>query len=174
MDMAALKAIVEPVVTGLGFAPVRVQINGGAGVAVLQIMAEDPGTGQLTLDQCAAISHALDPVLDAADPIDGEYRLEVSSPGIDRPLTRPADWDRWAGHRARVTVEPPIDGRKRFDGIVRGLADGAGRLEISGQGEIALPFAYIAAAKLALTDELIAATKPLSAEGADAFLKDAR
>lgn len=172
-DRAALKAIVEPVVTAMGFALVRVALN-GVNADTLQVMAEDPATGQLTLDQCADISRALDPVLEEADPLPHEYRLEVSSPGIDRPLTRPQDWERWAGHRARVVVDPPIDGRKRFDGIVRGLADGAARLDIQGQGEIALPFAAITAAKLALTDQLIAATRPLSPEGADAIVKDRR
>ncbi len=173
-DAEALEALVGPVVTGLGFAPVRVQMNGGVAARVLQVMAEDPATGQLTLDQCAEISRALDPVLDAADPIEGEYRLEVSSPGIDRPLTRAADWQRWAGHEARVSVDPAIAGRKRFLGIIKGLADDVARLEIAGQGEVALPLAQISGAKLTLTDALIAATKPLSTEGADSYLKDRR
>lgn len=173
-DGLALEALIEPVITGLGFVPVRVQMNGGATARVLQVMAEDPATGQLTLDQCAEISRVLDTVLDEADPIDGEYRLEVSSPGIDRPLTRPADWERWEGHEVRVSVEPAIAGRKRFLGTIKGLADGAAKLEIGGQGEVALPLASIASAKLTLTDALIAATKPLSTEGADSILKDRR
>lgn len=173
-DAKSLEALVGPVVTGLGFAPVRVQMNGGPSARVLQVMAEDPATGQLTLDQCAEISRALDPVLDEADPIEGEYRLEVSSPGIDRPLTRAADWERWTGHEARVSVDPAIQGRKRFLGVIKGLANDVAKLEIAGQGEVLLPLAQISGAKLTLTDALIAATKPLSTEGADAFLKDAR
>lgn len=174
-EQAQLNAIVEPAVRALGFEVVRVAMIGGTRAPTLQIMAEDPETGQLTLDQCADISRAVDELLEAADPIEGGYRLEVSSPGIDRPLTRAADWERWAGHRARVSVAPPIDGRKRFEGIVRGLdQDAAARLEVDGLGEIALPLSGIAGAKLVLTDELIAATRPLSAEGADAIVKDRR
>ena len=98
-DAAQIRAIVEPVVSGLGFALVRVAVLGGP---IVQIMAEDPETGQLTLDQCADISRAVDPVLEAADPIEEGYRLEVSSPGIDRPLTRAEDWAKWQGHEARA------------------------------------------------------------------------
>lgn len=173
-DLKALRALVEPVVTGMGFAPVRVALNGGAGATVLQVMAEDPETGQLTLDQCADISRALSDALDAVDPIEAEYRLEVSSPGIDRPLTRPADWDRWAGHEARVSLDEAIGGRKRFLGVVRGAAGPVARLEVAGLGEIELPFDKVSGAKLVLTDALIAATRPLSTEGADSFVKDRR
>lgn len=169
-----LASLVQPVVDRLGFALVRVALIGGKSAQTLQVMAEDPATGQLTLDQCADISRALDPVLEEADPIPDGYRLEVSSPGIDRPLTRPADWDRWSGHAVRVVVDPPIAGRKRFEGVILGLADGAARLETGKGDEVALPLAGIAAAKLILTDELIRATRPLSIEGADSIVKDPR
>ena len=171
-DIAELRRLVEPVVTGMGFAPVRVALNGGAGAAVLQVMAEDPQTGQLTLDQCAEISRALSDALDEADPIDSEYRLEVSSPGIDRPLTRPADWDRWAGHEARVSVDEAIAGRKRFLGIVRGSAGPVARLEVAGLGELELPFDKLSGAKLVLTDALMKATRPLSTDDADDIVYD--
>ncbi len=175
-DAAQIRAIVEPVVSGLGFALVRVAVLGGP---IVQIMAEDPETGQLTLDQCADISRAVDPVLEAADPIEEGYRLEVSSPGIDRPLTRAEDWAKWQGHEARAEVLEPVQARKRFHGQIlgldgRGLDDWAARLDVKGLGEVALPLANIRAAKLVLTDALIAATKPLSPEGADSIVKDRR
>ncbi len=170
-DSEGIKAIVEPVVSALGFALVRVAVLAGPTV---QIMAEDPETGQLTLDQCADISRALDPVLEEADPIEGGYRLEVSSPGIDRPLTRAADWAKWTGHEARAEVLEPVQSRKRFHGIILGLDADAVRIDVKAIGEVALPLANIRAAKLVLTDALIAATRPLSPEGADSILKDRR
>ncbi len=173
-DIAELRRLIEPVVTDLGFVPVRVQLRGAAGGLTLEVMAEDPATGQLTLDQCAAISRALDPVLDTADPIEGEYRLEVSSPGIDRPLTRPADWVRWAGHRARVTLAQPQDGRKRFDAAVAGLEGEDALLDVAGRGLVRVPLANVASAKLVLTEALLAATRPLSMDGADRIVKDQR
>jgi len=173
-DIEELRRLIEPVVEDLGFAPVRVQLRGAAGGRTLEVMAEDPSTGQLTLDQCAAISRALDPVLDAADPIEGEYRLEVSSPGIDRPLTRPFDWTRWAGHRARVALARPMDGRKRFDAMVAGLDGCDALLDVAGQGVVRVPLANVASAKLVLTDALIAASRPLSIDGADTIVKDRR
>jgi ribosome maturation factor RimP len=170
-DAAQIRAIVEPVVTASGFALVRVAVLAGP---TIQIMAEDPGTGQLTLDQCADISRAIDPVLEEADPIEGGYRLEVSSPGIDRPLTRAEDWVKWQGHEARAEMIEPVQSRKRFHGPIVGLDGDAVRLDVAGLGEVALPLANIRAAKLVLTDALIAATKPLSPEGADSILKDRR
>ena len=173
-DSEELRRLIEPVVEGLGFVPVRVLLKGAAGGRTLEVMAEDPATGQLTLDQCAAISRALDPVLDAADPIEGAYRLEVSSPGIDRPLTRPADWARWVGHRARVALSQPMDGRKRFDAAVAGLDGSDALLEVPGRGVVRVPLGNIASAKLVLTDALIAASRPLSMDGADTIVKDCR
>lgn len=170
-ELNAIREIVEPVLTRLGFTPVRVALIAGP---TLQIMAEDPETGQLTLDQCAEISRALDPVLEEADPIEEGYRLEVSSPGIDRPLTRPHDWERWHGHRARAEVIEPLNTRKRFEGVILGLDGDAARLDVPGLGEVALPLGNLKSAKLVMTDALIAATKPLSTEGADSIVKDRR
>ena len=170
-DAAQLTQMIEPEVTRLGFELVRVSLQGTRHLS-LQIMAEDPKTGQLTLDQCAAISRAVSTMLDETDPIDREYRLEVSSPGIDRPLTRAKDWTNWAGHEAKVTLVEAIDGRKRFQGIARGVDGDAAVLDVPGTGEVRLPLADIFTAKLTLTDELIKATKPLSTEGADDIIEE--
>lgn len=170
-DPARLNELIEPEVTRLGFELVRVSLQGSRNLS-LQIMAEDPKTGQLTLDQCAAISRAVSQVLDEADPIDSEYRLEVSSPGIDRPLTRPKDWTDWAGHEAKVTLHEGVDGRKRFQGLVRGVKGNAAVLDVPGTGEVELPLSNILTAKLTLTDELIKASKPLSTEGADDIIEE--
>ena len=166
-DTNALLTLIEPVVTARGFELVRLAMQGSKQNPTLQLMAEDPATGQLTLEQCATLSRAVSVVLDEADPIESEYRLEVSSPGIDRPLTRAKDWTNWAGHQVRITLAAPIDGRRKFDGLVLGANDDAALVDVPGQGETALPFAAIEFAKLALTDQLIKATRPLSTEGAD-------
>ena len=134
-------------------------------------MAERPDTRQLTIEDCSALSRRISDVLDALeaegrDPIDGAYRLEVSSPGIDRPLTRLTDFDDWRGHEARVTLAEKRDGRKQFKGDLAGTRDGDVLLATDA-GEVAIPFAAIADAKLALTDRLIAATQPLSIDGVE-------
>lgn len=176
-ETAALTDLIEPVVRDLGFEPVRVQLSGKAGDLTLQVMAEDPATGQLTLDQCARISRALSDMLDEADPIESEYRLEVSSPGIDRPLTRESDYAKWIGHEARLKLEPAVDGRKRLAGTLLGLEGGAGglklRIAVPGAGELLLPMDSIASAKLVLTERLIAASRPLDASGADEVIEHA-
>lgn len=168
---ATLEALVAPIIANLGYALVRVQMNGREGSQTLQIMAEDPATGQLTLAQCSQISRALDEPLEAADPIDGEYALEVSSPGIDRPLTRPADWSRWAGHEVRLKLsQAPADGpqagRVALKGTIIGLDDAGVQIDVKGSGTVALPLGHIASAKLVLTNKLIAATRPLNAADA--------
>jgi len=163
-DVAQLTQLIEPEVTRLGFELVRVQFGGGENT--LQVMAEDPATGQLTLDQCAEISRVLSDRLDEADPIESEYRLEVSSPGIDRPLTRAKDWTNWAGHDAKLQVRGGGQGQKRFTGIVRGTEGDEAMLEVGGEVR-RFPLADIQGAKLVLTDKLIDATRPLSAEGAE-------
>lgn len=154
---AALAAIIEPVIESLGFRLVRVQVS-GRDTAVLQVMAERPD-GTMAIEDCETISKQLSPVLDVADPISGAYRLEVSSPGIDRPLVRPADFEDWAGYEARIELKEMIDGRRRFRGVIEGFADGEARLEVEldqkGQLVIGLPLPLIAEAKLVLTDELI-------------------
>ncbi|KAB7644805.1 ribosome maturation factor [Polymorphobacter fuscus] len=167
-DLATtLNAIIAPVVAELGYDLVRIQLTGKPGDMTLQVMAEDRDTGQLTLGQCAEISRALDLPLEEADPIDSEYALEVSSPGIDRPLTRTADWDRWAGHEVRVKIDPPVDGRARAHGVIGARNDDRVTLTIKSVGDIVLPLAAITAAKLVLTPALLKATRPLDASDAD-------
>jgi ribosome maturation factor RimP len=171
-DLAAtLNAIIAPVVTELGFDLVRIQLTGKPGAMTLQVMAEDAATGQLTLAECARISRALDLPLEEADPIASEYALEVSSPGIDRPLTRRGDWERWTGHEVRMKLNPPVDGRARAHGVIGGLENDAVTLEIKSVGAIMLPFAAIESAKLVLTPKLLKATRPLDASGADEVIE---
>lgn len=164
----ALRPLIEPVVTAMGFELVRIGMFGGGGERSLQIMAEDPATGQLTLDQCAEISRGVSDVLDAADPIEAAYRLEVSSPGIDRPLTRAKDWANWAGHDARLSLVGAGRGQKRFTGVVLGVDGDTARLDVDGD-EKQFPLATIESAKLLLTDRLIAASRPISTAGAEEF-----
>lgn len=167
-DLAAtLNAIIAPVVTELGFDLVRIQLTGKPGDMTLQVMAEDPATGQLTLAECARISRALDLPLEEADPISSEYALEVSSPGIDRPLTRRGDWERWLGHEVRLKLDPAIEGRSRAHGVIGALENDIVALEIKSVGSILLPLAAIQSAKLVLTPKLLKATRPLDASGAD-------
>ena len=172
-DVAALQQLIEPEAQALGFALVRVRMFGGAGDRTLQVMAERPDTRQLTIDDCAELSRRLSDRLDAlegtpADPIEDEYRLEVSSPGIDRPLTRRQDWADWAGHEARVSVDPPLDGRKQFKGVIAGVdPEGVIALDVGKDEHAYIPFEQVSDAKLTLTDKLIEATQPLSAEGAE-------
>lgn len=168
-DIAALTRLIEPEAKALGFDLVRVQMIGGTTDPTLQVMAERPDTRQLTIDDCADLSRRISDVLDASDPIEEAYRLEVSSPGIDRPLTRLKDFDDWKGHEARITLIEKIDGRKQFKGELAGMDADQSTVSIvtldGAQNVIA--FDTIAAAKLTLTDKLIAATAPLSTEGAD-------
>jgi ribosome maturation factor RimP len=143
--------LAEPVLDELGFRLVRVKVSGRDGGTV-QIMAERP-QGGMTVEDCATISRRLSPVLDAYDPMPGGYRLEVSSPGIDRPLVRPSDFALWAGHEAKVELKELLDGRKRFKGVIEGVAKDEARLRIELEGKdepvtIGLPFALISEAKL--------------------------
>ncbi|MDX2202045.1 MAG: ribosome maturation factor RimP [Hyphomicrobiaceae bacterium] len=155
---AQIAALAEPVIADLGFRLVRVTLSGRDGVTV-QIMAERPD-GMLTVEECAIISRNLSPVLDASDPIAGHYTLEVSSPGIDRPLVRPSDFDDWAGYEARIEMRELIAGRKRFRGMLEGTEGDELRIEVDLGGElgkqvVGLPIAQVGEAKLVLTDELI-------------------
>jgi ribosome maturation factor RimP len=168
---ARLEAVIAPVVVAMGLELVRIQLSGQQGHLTLQVMAEDPATGQLTLDQCAALSRALDLPLEEADPVPSEYALEVSSPGIDRPLTRAADWVKWAGHEVRIKLEPKVDGRVRVHGDIIGL-DGEDVMVAGKDGTtLRLPLASVHGAKLVLTNRLIAASKPLDATGADEIIE---
>jgi ribosome maturation factor RimP len=168
---ATLNAIIAPIVAELGFDLVRIQLSGKPGDMTLQVMAEDPATGQLTLAECASISRALDLPLEEADPIESEYALEVSSPGIDRPLTRRGDWERWAGHEVRLKLDPPVDGRARAHGVIGGIEDDMVTLEVKSIGPIRLPLAAITSAKLVLTPKLINASKPLDSSDADELVE---
>lgn len=166
-DVADLERMIEPEVKSLGFDLVRVCMIGGSSDPTLQVMAERPDTRQLDITDCEIISRRLSEVLDVCDPIDGSYRLEVSSPGIDRPLTRLKDYADWTGHEARITLAEPRDGRKQFNGTIQGIEGEQVRLLTKDATEHTLPFSDIASAKLVLTDKLINATAPLSTEGAD-------
>jgi len=155
---ARVAAIAEPVVEGLGYRLVRVKVSASEGCTV-QIMAEQPD-GSMTVEDCEAVSRALSPVLDVADPVDRAYRLEISSPGIDRPLVRKSDFDRFAGHLVKIEMEIPVDGRKRFRGQLAGTEGDAARIsrddtEAGEAAEILLPIAEMSEAKLVLTDELV-------------------
>lgn len=148
-----LAAVVQPTIEGLGYELVRLRLMGGKR-NTLQIMAERP-EGWIEVDDCARISRAVSAVLDVEDPIAGEYVLEVSSPGIDRPLTRIKDFERYEGYEVKVETAEAIDGRKRFKGVLAGVQDGEVLIEIP-EGVIGLDFDLLADAKLVLTDELIA------------------
>jgi ribosome maturation factor RimP len=171
-DIAALQQLIEPVVEAEGLALVRVKMTGGAGDPTLQAMAEDPATRQLTLDQCASLSRLLSDLLDAEDPIEHAYRLEVSSPGIDRPLTRLQDFEDWKGHQARIALIDPVQERKQLAGPLLGVERELIGVDVPGFGEMWVTLANVHSAKLVMTDALIAATAPLSAEGADAIEED--
>jgi ribosome maturation factor RimP len=154
---ADVARIVEPVLAGMGFRLVRVSL-GGATDRVLQIMAERPD-GSISVDDCEDISRGLSPVLDVADPISGTYRLEVSSPGIDRPLVRAGDFETWAGHQVKIELKDAVDGRRRFKGTLEGFENGEVRIATDvgtlGLQHLGLPVDLIAEAKLVMTDELI-------------------
>lgn len=155
---ARVAAVVEPVLQGLGYRLVRATVSGRNGCTV-QVMAERPD-GTMTVDDCEAVSHAISPALDVADPVRSAYHLEVSSPGIDRPLVRLEDFSRWAGHVAKIAMETPLDGRKRFRGTLLGVEGEAARLirddALPGEeAEVRLPVANMAEAHLVLTDALI-------------------
>ena len=161
-----LAEIVTPVIEDMGFELVRIRLMGGK-TATLQIMAERRD-GTMPIEGCEEVSRAISAALDVEDPISGKYTLEVSSPGIDRPLTREKDFETWSGHLAKVEMQMPIDGRKRFRGIIDGFEDGEIRIavEIEGFSElqvVGLPFADLHDAKLVLTDELIKQAEKISA-----------
>jgi ribosome maturation factor RimP len=156
---ARVSAIAGPVLQGMGYRLVRVRVSGEAGCTV-QIMAERPD-GSMQIEDCEAVSRALSPVLDIADPIDRAYRLEISSPGIDRPLVRRSDFERHAGHLAKVEMAVPYQGRKRFRGTLAGVEGGAVRIHrddapAGEEADVLLTMEDIADARLVLTDELIA------------------
>ena len=155
---AAIAALAEPVLESLGFRLVLARILSGQGT-IVEILAERPD-GSMTIDDCRTVSLALSPVLDVHDPLPGSYRLQVSSPGIDRPLVRPMDFDKWAGFEAKIELKELIDSRRRFRGVIEGFEDGEVRIEVDlgkdqGVKLLGLPISLISEAKLVLTDELV-------------------
>jgi ribosome maturation factor RimP len=155
---ARLAAIVEPVLEGLGYRLVRVRISGLAGCTV-QIMAERPD-GTMTIEDCETASRALSPTLDVADPVERAHRLEISSPGVDRPLVRRSDFERYAGHLVKVEMGVAIAGRRRFRGLLLGAERNCARIRVDDErnepAEILLPIEDMAEARLVLTDALVA------------------
>ncbi|TNE32670.1 MAG: ribosome maturation protein RimP [Alphaproteobacteria bacterium] len=179
-DIARLTQLIEPEAQALGFDLVRVKMmpsEAGDGGMALQIMAEDPTTGQLIIDQCAALSRRVSDAIDSAEEagevlIEGAYHLEVSSPGIDRPLTRAKDFANWAGHEAKVSLTEKADGHRNLRGILRGIEGDTVTIVDNRAGEVSFAFNLIHGAKLVLTDELIAATKPLDTSGVEDIVED--
>ena len=170
-DTAAIARLIEPAVKDMGLDLVRVAMIGGTSDPTLQVMAERPDTRQLTIEDCADLSRKISDILDEADPIEEGYRLEVSSPGIDRPLTRRSDFADWTGHEARIKFVEPVDGAKQVSGDIEGI-DGDTIRIATPKGERTVDFNNIASAKLLLTDKLINATAPLNSEGAEEFVTE--
>jgi ribosome maturation factor RimP len=162
---ARLAEIVAPTLADMGYELVRVALMGepaGRGRPTVQVMADRADGTPMGIEDCENLSHALGAVLDVADPMPGAWTLEVSSPGIDRPLTRVKDWNRFAGHLARAELAEPVNGRKRLSGVILGAETGThpptARIRLDDGSELAVPLAAIRKAKLVLTDALIEAT----------------
>ena len=179
-DIARLTEVIEPEAKALGLELVRVkmmQSEAGDGGEALQVMAEHPATGQLVIDQCAALSRRISERLDALEEagtvlIEGAYHLEVSSPGIDRPLTRAGDFADWAGHEAKISMVKGYEGQRTLRGDLQGIAGDDVTIADRKAGEVTIPRDQIHSAQLVLTDALIAATRPLDASGADEIIED--
>lgn len=176
-DIARLTEVIEPEARALGLALVRVKMmpsEAGDGGEALQVMAEDPATGQLVLDQCAALSRRISDRLDALEEsgtvlVEGHYHLEVSSPGIDRPLTRAKDFADWAGHEARIAMVKGYEGQRSLRGELGGISGDEVTIVDRKAGQVTVNIEQIHSAQLVLTDELIAATRPLDPTGAHVF-----
>ena len=150
-----LLELLDPVAEAAGYEIVRLRLMGGDHARRLQIMGERPD-GTMLVEDCTALSHAISEVLDAADPIRGEYTLEVSSPGVDRPLTRLKDFETYEGFEARLELDRLVENRKRFKGLLAGIEDAQVAIDLEGEDETALvPFAWISEAKLVVTDKLM-------------------
>lgn len=150
-----LLELLDPVAEAAGYEIVRLRLMGGESARRLQIMAETPD-GEMVVEDCARLSRAISEVMDAADPIAGEYTLEVSSPGVDRPLTRLKDFTNYEGHDARIELDRVAEGRKRFRGILAGVEGDAVGIDLEGEDSTAMiPFSWIVDAKLILTDALM-------------------
>lgn len=171
-DIARLTEVIEPEVTALGFELVRVKLTGSGDARTLQIMAEDPATGQLVVDQCMDLSRRISDRIDALEEageelIAGAYNLEVSSPGIDRPLTRPKDYANWAGHEVKIALAEKVDGHRNLRGELVGIDGDTVTILDNKAGRIAVPLEKIHAAQLVFTDKLMAATQPLDMSGVE-------
>ena len=174
-DIERLITVIEPEAQALGFDLVRVKMvpsEAGDGGQALQIMAEDPATGQLVIEQCAALSRRVSDALDQLEEqgdvlVPGAYHLEVSSPGIDRPLTRAKDFADWAGHEAKISLTEKVHGHRNLRGPIVGIDGDMVTITDNKAGEVSFPRTLVHSAKLVLTDELIAATQPLDVSGAD-------
>ncbi|HYC14685.1 MAG TPA: ribosome maturation factor RimP [Stellaceae bacterium] len=156
-ETARIEALIAPSLEAMGYKLVRVAFTGGHS-AVLQVMAERADLQPMSMNDCSEITHAVSALLDVADPIAQSYVLEVTSPGIDRPLLRAEDYERFRGFEAKVELQRPMGGRRRFRGRILGFAEGRVRLSL-GAEEVELPLADVQRAKLVLTDDLIAATE---------------
>jgi ribosome maturation factor RimP len=154
IDTNEVMRIIEPALEAMGYRLVRVMLT-GTRRPTLQVMAERQNEAAMTVEDCAEISRAISALLDVADPIAGSYLLEVSSPGLDRPLVRPEDYDRFAGYAAKIELNQPIGGRRRFRGRLLGR-DGDDVRLVGDAGELRLPLGAIGRAKLLLTDDLLA------------------
>jgi ribosome maturation factor RimP len=173
-----LVEMLDPVAESVGYEIVRLRLMGGAEQRRLQIMAERPD-GEMNVEDCARLSRAISEIMDAADPISGEYTLEVSSPGVDRPLTRLKDFDTYAGLEVRLELDRVAEGRKRFKGELAGVEDGQVGLNLEGEDDVTVyfPFEWIVDAKLVLTDQLMKRgaqqrAARVGAEGPDADTQD--
>jgi ribosome maturation factor RimP len=169
IDAKGIEALIAPSLAAMGFRVLRVVFTGTGGQrATLQIMAERADESGMTVDDCSEVSNAVSALLDVADPVPGAYVLEVSSPGIDRPLLRPEDYQRFAGFEAKLDLARPVEGRRRFRGRLLGLEGDAAKLRVTDKlslGEattVLVPLDAIQRAKLVLTDDLIAATNPVA------------
>jgi len=159
-DASKIESVIGPSLAAMGYGIVRIALTGG-GRPTLQVMVERADDAAMTVEDCADISHTVSALLDVADPIASAYVLEISSPGIDRPLTRRADYERFAGFEARIELQRPVEGKRRFRGKLMGVEGDDAKLLV-GPDTVRLPLDAIARAKLILTDELIAATQPQS------------
>ena len=173
-DIARLREVIEPEATALGYELVRVKLSGQGDERTLQVMAEDPATGQLVVEQCMALSRRISERIDAIEDggeelVRGAYNLEVSSPGIDRPLTRAKDYAKWAGHELNVSLSEPVGDHRKLRGELLGIDGDTVTVEDRKAGRVDVSLQNIHSAKLVLTDKLIAATRPLDTSGADEF-----
>ncbi|MFB0613670.1 ribosome maturation protein RimP [Aurantiacibacter poecillastricola] len=171
-DIARLTEVIEPEAKALGFELVRVKMTGSGDERTLQIMAEDPETGQLVVEQCMEFSRRISDRIDAVEEggeelVKGAYHLEVSSPGIDRPLTRAKDYVDWAGHEAKIALSEKVDGHRNLTGELVGIEGDTVTVDDRQAGRVSVPLGTIHSAQLILTDKLIAATRPLDMSGVE-------